>query len=79
MKKYVKPNISFFELNLSTTISTGCGITATNAETVCPVFLPGHPNISIFQELTGCVAYAPSMQDTICYHVPTADINVFES
>ena len=79
MKKYVKPNIAFFELNLSTTISTGCGINSQQAEAVCPIELPGHPGLTVFQETTGCVAYAPGIQDTICYHVPTADMNVFES
>lgn len=78
MKKYVKPDIAFFELNLSTTISTGCGINATQAEAICPVEVPGQPGLTIFQK-GACTAYAPTAQDTICYHVPTADINVFES
>ena len=79
MKKYVKPLISFFELNLSTSISAGCNIYKTEAELICPVQIPGQPGLTIFQETTGCVAYTPGMQDTVCYHVPTADLNVFES
>ena len=78
MKKYVKPLISFFELNLSTSISTGCSIYANNAENVCPVDVPGQPGLTIFQKGT-CTAYSPSMQDTICYHVPFEDMAVFES
>ena len=78
MKKYVKPDIAFFELNLSTTISTGCGISATMEQMKCPVEVPGQPGLTIFQK-GACTAYAPTAQDTICYHVPTADINVFES
>lgn len=79
MKKYVKPDIAFFELNLSTSISTGCSIYSNQDVQVCPVQVPGQPGLTIFQKETGCVAYAPGMQDTICYHVPTADLNVFES
>ncbi len=79
MKKYVKPNIAFFELNLSTSISAGCNIYATQGELACPVQIPGQPGLTIFQEDTGCVAYTPGMQDTVCYHVPMADLNVFES
>ena len=78
MKKYVKPDISFFELNLSTTISTGCNIYSNEAEAICPVQVPGQPGLTIFQKGT-CVAYSPSSQDTICYHVPMAGMNVFES
>ncbi|MBQ4644175.1 MAG: hypothetical protein IJB72_00240 [Clostridia bacterium] len=78
MKKYVKPLISFFELNLSTSISTGCDIYSNNAEYQCPVQVPGQPGLTIFQKGT-CTAYSPSMQDTICYHVPLEDMTVFES
>ena len=77
MKKYVKPNITFFELNLSTEISTGCRVNATFDVATCPVELPGH-NLTVFQKGM-CDVYAPDAQDAICYHVPTADINVFES
>ena len=79
MKKYVKPSISFFELNLSTSISTGCNIYSNNAEYQCPVQVPGQPGLTIFEKGTGCVAYSPNMQDTICYHVPLEGMSVFES
>lgn len=79
MKKYIKPDIAFFELNLSTSISAGCAIYSNYEELKCPVQIPGQPGLTIFQEISGCVAYTPGMQDTVCYHVPTADINVFES
>lgn len=79
MKKYIKPEISFQKLNLTTNISAGCEITATQDAGACPAELPGQPGIMVFQETTGCMVYAPGLGDTICYHVPTADSNVFES
>ncbi len=80
MKKYIKPEISFQKLNLTTNISAGCEYTAQNAPNSCPVEIPGQPGLTIFQENSGvCMLYSPSIGDTICYHVPTADANVFES
>ncbi len=79
MKKYIKPDISFFELSLSTSISAGCALDKTSVEFVCPVQVPGQPGLTVFQRTSGCTAYSPGMQDSVCYHVPVADINVFES
>jgi hypothetical protein len=78
MKKYLKPDIEFFELNLSTTISTGCNMSSNSAPQICPVEIPGQGGLTIFQK-GGCDAYAPGLQDTICYHVPLGDLVVFES
>jgi hypothetical protein len=78
MKKYIKPDISFFELNLSTSISAGCSIPANSEPRACPVEIPGQPGLTIFPEGV-CMAYGPGLEDTICYHVPMADLNVFES
>lgn len=81
MKKYVKPEISFQNLNLSTNISAGCEISSNQAALTCGVELPGYPGLIIFQDdSTGtCDAYMPGIEDSICYHVPVADSNVFES
>jgi hypothetical protein len=78
MKKYVKPLISFHELSLSTSISAGCAITSNQAPAACPIELPGHGGLTVFPEGT-CMAYFPGVEDSLCYHVPTADMNVFES
>lgn len=81
MKKYIKPDISFQKLNLSTNISAGCEHAAKNAEGFCPVDIPGQPGLTVFAENpdSGCMLYSPDLGGLICYHVPTADSNVFES
>ncbi|MBR5232621.1 MAG: hypothetical protein IKW03_00275 [Clostridia bacterium] len=79
MKNYIKPGISFQSLELATNIAAGCVYTATLAPAECPVDIPGQPGLSVFQEETGCMLYSPEGNDLICYHVPTADSNVFES
>ncbi len=79
MAKYVKPTISFEPLNLSAAVSPGCAINSTHDAGVCPVEIPGQPGLTVFTEGSGCFAYSPGMEDHICYHVPMADMNVFES
>ena len=80
MKKYVKPDISFQKLNLSTDISAGCAQQAQQAEGICAVQIPDNPGLYIFQESSNtCNIYLPNSDDFICYHVPTADTNVFSS
>ncbi len=81
MKKYIKPDISFQKLNLSTDISAGCSQVATTAEGVCSVSIPGYPGMYIFQDdpSNNCNTFLPNPEDFVCYHVPTADTNVFSS
>lgn len=79
MKKYITPDISFNILSLSTNISAGCEIISNNDVAVCPVEVPGQPGFTIFQEGSGCIAYHPGYEDSICYHIPIAEQNVFES
>lgn len=78
MKKYIKPDISFYKLNLSTTVSAGCQIQATHDPEICPVEIPGQGGLTVFQK-GGCMVYGPGMGDGLCYHVPSAESNVFES
>ncbi len=79
MKGYVKPTVVFQSLSLSTTIAAGCAIDSTHDAGVCPVEIPGHPGLTVFAEGTECLTYSPGIEDQICYHVPLADMNVFES
>lgn len=78
MKKYIKPDISFFELNLSTSISAGCELISNNQPAVCPVEIPGQGGLTVFPSGT-CDAYFPGYEDKLCYHVPSTAMNVFES
>lgn len=81
MKKYVKPEISFQELNLTTNISAGCSQVAQHDAGKCIVEVPGNPGMYIFQDdvTNNCNTFLPNPEDFVCYHVPTADTNVFES
>lgn len=79
MKTYIKPDISFQKLDLTTNVSTGCEYTATSAAGSCPAEIPGQPGLTVFQETSGCMVYSPELGGLICYHIPTADSNVFES
>lgn len=78
MKKYIKPDISFYELSLSTSISAGCELLSNNQPTVCPIEIPGQGGLTVFQK-GPCMAYGPGVSDGLCYHLPTTDYNVFES
>ncbi len=78
MKNYIKPDIMFQTLALSADISAGCAIVSNQNAGACPVEVPGQPGLTIFPEGT-CVAYVPGYEDRVCYHVPIADMNVFES
>ncbi len=80
MSNYIKPDISFQKMNLATDVSTGCSVNSTQALKTCPVDIPGQPGLTVYSESGGqCLAYGPGWEDQICYHVPVADLNVFES
>ena len=78
MKNYMKPDISFFELTLSTSISSGCELKSNNQPLMCPVEIPGQGGLTVFPS-DSCDAYVPGYEDQLCYHVPNPTLNVFES
>lgn len=82
-KKYEKPDILFESFALSQSISAGCEMIAGNAaQYVCPVLVktPGFDDdrYTIFGDGT-CDSKPVGGNDSICYHVPIADNNVFNS
>lgn len=80
MKNYIKPGISFQSLELATSIAAACVYKAEFDPGTCPTEIPGQPGLMVFQEgNNGCLIYSPDGDGFICYHVPTADSNVFES
>ena len=76
-KNYVKPEIVFESLALSTHIASGCSRASTQAEFDCAVMIPEW-GLSVFGEFN-CDYSPPDDYDMVCYHVPTADQNVFTS
>ncbi len=79
MKKYYnKPTITFECLAVSANLATGCAFLSTNsAEYICPVTDP-ESGWTIFVEDSGCML-SPGPGDAICYDIPLANSNVFES
>ena len=82
-KKYEKPDILFESFALSQSISAGCEMIGGNqAQYVCPVWVktPGFDDdrYTIFGDGT-CDSKPVGGNDSICYHVPIADNNVFNS
>ena len=78
MKNYIKPAISFQGLIMTANAAGGCAHKANSGEAACPVELPGLPGFTVFVE-GACVLTTPEDAAQICYHVPQADVNVFES
>ena len=77
-KPYNKPTITFDSLALSTNIAAGCAFISTNsAEYVCPV-IDEESGWTIFSDNAVCTV-GPRPGDTICYDIPLANSNVFES
>lgn len=79
MKNYVKPDIAFQSLQMAASVGGSCAHTAEFDPGICPAEIPGQPGLTLFLENSECMVYSPEMGGLICYHVPTADSNVFES
>lgn len=79
MKKiYTKPEILFEDFSLSTSITAGCAFKNHNyQEGVCG-YTTRTGNIVFTQDVTGCV-YTENDSDTLCYHVPNDDYDIFNS
>ena len=77
-KQYIKPAIIFDSLAMSANISSGCSLIAGNeAQYVCKVKDP-ETGWTFFTDQAICnMTLAPG--DTICYDIPFAGSNVFES
>lgn len=76
-KAYSAPAVRFESMNISSHIASGCASGPTFEEFACPVMVPEW-GITFFG-LSNCDYYPPNPDDMICYHVPTADNNIFTS
>lgn len=70
--------INFESLALSTGVSSGCAMLSQSAPNQCVIYYPQW-GMTLLTETLTCDAYPPGGTDYICYHVPVADNNVFES
>lgn len=81
-KAYVKPEIAFFDFTLSTSIAAGCEVkTDIQSLHICGFKPdPRWDGVIFVDETTGChQTPAGSGYDTLCYHIPTEDYNLFNS
>ena len=77
-KPYIKPIITFERLDVSNNIATGCAFISTNlAQYVCPA-VDEESGWTIFSDNRIC-KMVPGAGDTICYDIPFANMNIFES
>ncbi len=82
-KTYSKPAIIFEDFSLTASITVGCDKIAQAAEYQCAYEITTSLGVvSIFTEqVIGdvCKTTKPDGYNEICYHVPTAETNVFTS
>jgi hypothetical protein len=77
-KPYMKPLVAFESLAVSTNVSAGCALMATNnADYVCPV-IDEESGWVLFSDEANCMLM-PGPDDTICYDIPLANSHVFAS
>lgn len=76
-KKYVKPTVIFESFELSKSIATGCEQISNSSQGVCPVLDPDIGKTYITDG--ACQMTPPGGYDSICYHAPTENSNVFSS
>ncbi len=74
-KNYIKPVVTFQQLNMGTDVSAGCSMILSFAEFACPIEIPEWGE-TVFTE-SNCDW--SNDQFYICYHVPTLGSNVFAS
>ncbi len=78
-KAYTKPEIIFDSFELTESIAAGCSyITSNMAPYECAV-LDKEFGFTLFSDYNNCDSTPPGGNDSICYHVPTADYSVYTS
>ena len=73
-KAYIKPDVSFHNLAISTSASAGCSVQASFQMGTCPIKV-GAWGETVFLE-NNCDL---SNDDFVCYDVPLSSSDVFES
>lgn len=77
-KTYSKPEIVFEDFSLSTSITAGCEFTnGLHAQDSCGY--QTRDGVVFTTEIAGCVYKQPDTNDSLCYHVPNDNANIFNS
>ena len=77
-KKYEKPQILITSFELSESIASGCEQISNAAEYACAV-VDNEAGITYIADYTICEFIPPNIDDTVCYHAPRDENNVFSS
>ena len=78
-KTYTKPQIVYDCFEIADSIAAGCKYFNTNqAPYICPIFDP-ESEFTIFSDYINCAMTPPHGNDSICYHIPVNDWNVYMS
>lgn len=75
--KYQKPEITYVDFALTSSVASDCKLTAQHAEGICSPVIVDASGWTVYNSSHDCdyeVDY-----DGICYHVPVADANIFTS
>ncbi len=78
-KTYIKPQIVFDSFELTTSIAAGCSFLSTNQDPYVCAILDPELGFTIFSTRPTCDSTPPGGNDSICYHVPVADVSVYTS
>jgi hypothetical protein len=78
-KVYTKPEIVFDSFELTESIAAGCSFISSNIAPYECAILDKELNYTIFSDYSMCQSTPPGGNDSICYHVPTADYSVYTS
>ena len=73
---YTKPAITFQAIPLVVGGGTGYSLSATSAEYICPVY---DEDLEVTVFASSDCEYTPADGTNICYTVPTADANIYNS
>ena len=79
-RNYVKPEIMFENFTMSTNIAAGCHfISKLLGEKACG-YIDDRGNGPFFtSDVNGCKYHEPDTNDSLCYHVPNEDYDIFTS
>lgn len=80
-RNYVKPEIMFENFTMSTNIAAGCNfISKLQGKVDACGYMDDRGNGPIFtSDVNGCTYTQPDGYDSICYHVPNENYDIFTS
>ncbi|MBR5234416.1 MAG: hypothetical protein IKW03_09420 [Clostridia bacterium] len=78
-KAYSRPIIVFDNFELTENIAAGCSYISSNIAPYQCAVLDKEFGYTIFSDYSICDSTPPGGNDSICYHVPTADYSVYTS